>query len=222
VPAGDDPSAQYAHKNFLRSTMAGNPREAQDSGVLARARDHRPAPPIDTRATAGENGLMLSALSRAGSQLGIATYLQAAKRLYAAARSDFLVSADGTLRRFKDSKLQADANDYAALALGCLDFGNSTHDKGALELSKRLLAQLDGRFLDPSTGAYFGSPTPAGPGFFFRPFGAEDPPSAESLAVAASGPHAREIAAGLSESLEESSAQAPGDQLLALALYSGR
>jgi uncharacterized protein len=221
VPAGDDPSAQYAHRNFLRSVVAGGPREAQDSALLSRARDLRPQPPVDTRATAGENGLMLSALSRAGSQLGIATYLQAARRAYAAARTDFLVSEDGTLHRFKDSMLPADANDYAALALGCVDFGTATHDKGALELSRRLLAQVDSRFLDPSSGAYFGAPTPPGPGFFFRPFGAGDPPSAESLAVEAGGPHAKEIAAGLSESLEESSAQAPGDQLLGLSLYLG-
>ena len=124
---------------------------------------------------------MLSALSRAGSQLGMATYARAAKRAYAAARTGFLVSADGTLRRFRDSTLPADANDYAALALGCLDYGNAAHDSGALELSKRLLVQLDSRFLDPASGAYFGAPTPPGAGFFFRPFGAEDPPSAEYL-----------------------------------------
>jgi uncharacterized protein len=221
VPAGDDPSAQYAHRNFLRSSADARPRDARDSALLARARDRRAPPPVNPRATAGENGLMLSALSRAGSELVIPSYLQAAKHVYAGARADFVVSADGTLRRFKDSKLPAGANDYAALALGCLDFGKATHDENALELSKKLLTQLDSRFLDPASGAYFGASLPPGPGFFFRPFGAEDPPSAESLALAAGGPHAKEIAAGLSESLEESSAQAPGDQLLALALFSG-
>jgi hypothetical protein len=88
-----------------------------------------------------------------------------------------------------------------------------------MELSRRVLDQLDALYLDPATGAFFGAPSPPGPGFFMRPLGADDPPSAESLAVAAHDAHAQAIAAALSESLEESSPQAPGDQLLAIALY---
>jgi uncharacterized protein len=219
IPAGDDPSAQYAHKNLLRST---EDVDEGDCALLLAARDKRGALPRDDRATAGANGLMLSALSRAGSQLGNPHYAGAARKAFAAIKRDFLVSEDGTLRRLAGSPLPANADDYAALALGCSDFAQAAHDKDALELSHRLLAQLNARFLDSAGGTYFGAPNPAGPGFFIRPFGVDDPPSAESLAVACGGAHAKDVAAALSESLEESSVQAPGDQLLALAQFLAR
>jgi uncharacterized protein YyaL (SSP411 family) len=222
VPAGDDPSALYAHKNLLRSTAEGSAQDGADAARLLAARDRRPPPPRDDRATAGAHGLMLSALSRAGAQLGNPRYVEAARRTLAAVKRSFLVSADGTLRRFAGTSIPADADDYAALALGCRDYGRVAKDREAAALAEKLLSQLDSRFYDPASGAYFGAPNPPGAGFFIRPFGAEDPPSAESLAVPAGAPHAREVASGLSASLEESSAQAPGDQLLALALYSAQ
>ncbi len=222
VPAGDDPSAQYAHKNLLRSVSDTDAHQRSDAALLLAARDKRGPLPRDDRGSAGANGLMLSALSRAGSQLGSERYLDAARRLLAGVRRDFLVSKDGTLRHLKGSALAADAEDYAALAAGCRDFAHAATDKASLELSDRLLAQLDARYLDPASGAFFGAPKPPGTGFFMRPFGVGDPPSPESLAVEAGGPHARDIAGGLSESLEETSAQAPGDQLLALALFLAR
>jgi uncharacterized protein YyaL (SSP411 family) len=222
VPAADDPSAQYAHKNLLRSTGDADGGEVADAALLLAVREKRGVLPRDDRATAGANGLVLCALSRAGSQLGEPRYIAAAKKAMAAIREDFLASPDGTLHRFKGSMAPADAQDYAALALGCREFARAANDRGALELSGRLLTQLDARFLDPASGAYFGAPHPPGPGFFIRPFGAEDPPSPESLAVSAGSLHSRNVAAALSESLEESSAQAPGDQLLALALFLAR
>ncbi len=222
VPAGDDPSAQYAHKNLLRSAAERSEGDAKDAAILLAARDLRPAPPRDERATAGAHGLMLSALSRAGAQLGSTVYMSAARDTLAAVRKAFLVSPDGTLRRFAGSELPADAGDYAALALGCRDYAHAANDKAASTLADKLLNQLDARFYDKASGAYFGAPLPPGQGFFIRPLPADDPPSAESLAMPAGAPHVKALAAALSESLEESSAQAPGDQLLALALCSAQ
>jgi len=51
-----------------------------------------------------------------------------------------------------------------------------------------------------------------------RPFAAGDPPSAEALALEAAAPKTNAIAAALSDSLEETNAQAPGDELLGLAM----
>jgi hypothetical protein len=220
VPAGDDPSALFTHKNLLRSIADTDARQASDEARLLALRDRRPAPPRDLRATAGVHGLMLSALSRAGTQLGERRYIDAARRTFDGIRKTFLVSPDGVLRRMPGSALPAAADDYAALALGCRDFARATHDKEAAALADRLLAQLDARFYDPAASVYFGAPNPPGAGFFIRPLSADDPPSAESVALPAGAPHASAIAAALSDSLEETSAQAPGDQLLALALYS--
>jgi uncharacterized protein len=218
VPAADDPSAQFAHRNFLRSAPGPAAADAA-AATLLDARRKRPAPRIDPRATAGANGLLLSAMARAGMQLGEPRYVGAAKRIFATITKGFLVSPDGTLRRMRGSALPASADDYAAVALGCRDYAAAAHDKAAMELAGRVLDQLDARYLDPATGAFFGAANPPGPGFFMRPPGGDDPPSAESLAVSAHDAHAQAIAAALSESLEDSSAQAPGDQLLAIALY---
>jgi len=219
IPAADDPSAQFSHRNFLRSSLDPGSADKAAAARLLDARNKRPAPRIDPRATAGANGILLSAMARAGVQLNEPRYIAAAARILATIRDGFQVAPDATLRRMRGSTLAASAGDYAAVALGCRDYAVAANDKPAMELSRRVLDRLDALYLDPATGAFFGAPNPPGPGFFMRPLGADDPPSAESLAVAAHDAHSQAIAAALSESLEESSAQAPGDQLLAIALY---
>ncbi|HEY1794444.1 MAG TPA: DUF255 domain-containing protein [Opitutaceae bacterium] len=222
IPASDDPSATYAHRNILRSTAEQTDRDRRDCALLLALRGRRPAPPVDTRATAGEYGLVLDALSRAGAELHEPRYLDAARRTLGAARAALLVSADGSLRRMPGSAVGAFADDYASLALGCRDYAAAAHDRAASALAGRLLAQMDARYFDAATGTYLGAPNPPGAGFFIRPVPADDPPSAESLAICAGSPRAMEVAGALSQSLDDSSAQAPGDQLLALAVYASR
>jgi uncharacterized protein YyaL (SSP411 family) len=222
IPAGDDPSQQYAHKNILRSAPVSDARDRADAVLLLAARDGRGALPRDGRATAGAYGLLLSAFSRAAEHFKDAAYLTAARGTLADARKHFLVSPAGELRRLRDTDLPAAAGDYAAMALGCRDYAHAANSRAAGALADRLLAQLDARFYDPATCTYYGAPTPPGAGFFIRPFPADDPPTAESLALTAGAPHVKAVAAALSQSLEESSAQAPGDQLLSLALCSAQ
>jgi uncharacterized protein YyaL (SSP411 family) len=221
VATGDDPSAIYAGKNLLHSTAERDAAQAAAAARLLAVRDKRTAPPRDERATAAAHGLFLSALSRAGYQLHEPRYVEAAKRLLSSVKKAFLVAPDGTLRHLAGSNIPASPEDYAALALGCQDYSRAAKDKAAASLANQLLAQLDARYYDPVSRAYFAAPKPAAPGFFIRPFGAGDPPEAESMALPARAPHAASIAEALSESLEEASIQAPGDQLLALAYFSG-
>ena len=222
VPAADDPSAQYAQKNLLRSVAEVDALQASAAAHLLAVRDRRRFPPRDDRATAGAHGLMLSALARAGTQLADPKYMDAARRTFRAIRSSFLISPDGRLRRLLGSELPAAADDYAALALGCADFARAANDKEASAISSLLLGQLDAQYYDPAGGGYFGAPKRPGPGLFMRPYAGDDPPSAVSLALLAGAPHANSIGAALSSSLDESNAQAPGDQLLALAFFAGQ
>jgi hypothetical protein len=222
VPAEDDPSSQYAKKNLLRSVAETDAQQAKAAARLLAARDRRPFPPRDDRATAGAHGLILSALTRAGAQLGEPRYMDAARRTFAAVRADFLLSPDGRLRRMAGSALPAAADDYAALALGCGDYARAAKSADAAALSARLLGQLEAQFFDPPSGGYFGAPKPPGPGLFMRPYAGDDPPSAAPLALLAGAPHAGTVAAALSGSLDESSAEAPGDQLLALAWFAAK
>ena len=222
VPAADDPSAVFAQRNLLCSTALADPAQGSDASRLLAARDRRGAPPRDERATAAEYGLLINALARAGVQMHEPRYLDAARRLLGIVRKDLMVSQDGTLRRLVGSSAPAYADDYAALALACRGLMLAANDKASGDLSSLFLAQLDARFYDGASGAYFGAPSPAGPGFFMRPASAGDPPSVETLSVLARSPNSGAIAAALLQSLEDSSPQAPGDQLLALALYAKR
>jgi hypothetical protein len=214
VAPGDDPAGTYAQKNLLRSEPGSG--AGRDGARLLAVRDRRPAPPVDERATAGAHGLLLCALARAGEELGEPRYTAAARRELAAVKKAFVLP-DGTLRRLAGSSLPAAPDDYASLALGCRDLARGGHDAEADALAGRLLGQMDRIYYDPVTSRYFAAMAPPGPGFCARPFGAGDPPDAESLAIVAQAAHGDAVAAALSDSLEETSAQAPGDDLLALA-----
>lgn len=222
VPAGDDPSAVYAQKNLLRSVATADASDASAAARLLAVRDRRPPPLRDDRATAWAHGLFINALSRAGVQLNEPRYIEAASRILDAVRKNFLVSPDGTLRRLSGSDAPGCADDYAALALGCRGLARAANDAAISELSSRLLEQLDSRFYDPASSSYFGAPTPLGGGFFIRPFAAGDPPSAETLSILAKSKYTNAIAAALLQDLNESGPQAPGDQLLALAILETR
>jgi uncharacterized protein YyaL (SSP411 family) len=220
VPQDDDPAGTYAGKNFLRCPAAGSWPSAAEVRLLA-LRDRRPAPPRDERASSGAHGLLLSALSRAGVQLGEGRYLGAAGKALRAVRARFL-AADGSLLRFAGASTPAAPEDYAALALGCRDYAAATGDREAGALADRLLDRLDAVFLGPSGGRFFACASPAPAGLFLRPLAAGDPPSAECLAIAAGSRSSERIAAALSDGLEDTAAQAPGDQLLAIRLFAGR
>jgi uncharacterized protein YyaL (SSP411 family) len=223
-PAGnilqdDDPSGVYANKNILRSSNDDDPGLAADASRLLALRDRRPSPSVDDRATAGDHGLILSALARAGMQLGEPRYIAAATRTLNAIKASFLVQSGGALRRLAGASWPAAPVDYAALALGCRDYAGAFGDMSANALAGSLLVRLDLQFYDPASRQYFSAPPHPGPGIFVRTLVDGDTPAPESLALL-SGETA-EMAKALSgaqlDSLDEGNPQAPGDQLLALA-----
>jgi uncharacterized protein YyaL (SSP411 family) len=222
VSPADDPSSLFAQKNLLLSEATPDPVDVARAARLLAVRDRRPAPLRDERASAGAHGLMVAALARAGAQLSEAKYFAEARRTVSAIRRDFLVSPDGTLRRFKDSALPAAAEDYAAVGLGLREFARAAKDRDSGALADRVLSQLDARFLEATAGSYYGAPDPPGAAFFMRPSESEDPPTASCLAVSAGVPGSGTVAAAILKSIQEANAQAPGDQLLALAIQASR
>jgi len=221
VASADDPSGVYASRNLLRSSNDTDARLAACAARLLAARDRRPAPPLDERATAGAHGMILGALSRAGAQLGEPAYLEAARRTLEAVRRAFVLSPDGGLRRLAGSPYPAGPDDYPAVAFGCREFARAAGEKGADALADRILARLDRDFYDPGSRRYFGAPAGPAPGMFVRPFASGEPPGAEAMAILAGTSRARagDLAAGLLDSLDEGSPQSPGDQLLALGFF---
>jgi hypothetical protein len=222
VSAEEDLAGQYRGKNIL--FRATPPRDAAAEAKLATAasrlraaRDKRPAPARDDRATAGTHGLMLAALARAGAQLNEPAYLAAAARTFTFVQTQLVVSANGDLRRLRGSAAPAAPADYAALALGCRAYAKAARNADAEALATCLLARAGRLFFDAAEGRYLASPTPLPVGLFVRAPATGDPVAAESLALMAGAPP--EQAAVMTKALAALLAEgvpAPGDQLLAL------
>ena len=223
VAAADDPSGVYAGKNFLRSTAVQDRASAVLAARLLAVRDQRPMPPRDERATVGSQGLMLAALARAGQQLHEPRYASAARKTFRALRKAYLKSSAGDLSRMAESSEAASPADYGAFAFGCREYASASGDRAAGALADRLLVRMDALYYDAVTRRYFGALEAARPGLFVRPYAVGEPLAPESLALFArpAPDRARNLAGGLLDSLDESSAQSPGDQLLALVDFDG-
>ncbi len=221
VPAEDDPSGHLKDKNLLHSPALVDAAQAAAAARLLAVRAQRPAPPLDNRATAGAHGLLLAALARTGAQSGDARYLDAAARLYAAVQKEFVLSPKGDLRHQRGSGVAAGPADYAALALGCREFARAAHRPAADALATRLLERAGQVFFAARGGRYYATSAELPAGIFARPLAGGEAPTAEPLAILAGVPkeQAQAMAAALSASLEEMAAPAPGDILLALALF---
>lgn len=224
VSAEEDASGVFTGKNLLyRATPVGEvAAEAalvRAAGKLSTVRDQRAALPRDERATAGAHGLMLAALSRAGVQLAEPKYLDAAKLLFATVKKEFITSATGDVRRLRGSASAGTPVDYAALALGCREYGQATKNNEADTLAAQLLARVDQLYVDSASGHYYSSPAELPIGLFTRAPAAVDTLSAEAIALQAGVPAdvAKALQASLVASLE-STPTAPGDGLLALVL----
>ncbi len=220
VAAEDDASGQLKERNLLHAPPVVDAGLAASAARLLAVRAQRPAPPTADGATAGAHGLLLAALARAGAQPGGARYLAAAADVYATLAKGFVLSPAGDLRRQPGSDLAAAPADYAAVALGCREFARAAKRPEAEALAAKLLARAGTLFLADGGGRYFATPPALPPGFFVRPPAGNDVPAAEPLALLAGLPPAqgRTVAAALAATLEEGVA-APGDTLLALALF---
>ena len=222
VSTDEDRSGTYRGKNILyRATPPGESaaeaRLAAAASRLRAVRDKRAGPARDDRATAGAHGLILAALSRAAAQLNDPGYLAAAARTFAAVQTQLVASAEGDLRRLRDSAAPAAPADYAALAYGCREFAKAAKNADADALADRLLKRAGSMFFDAAQGIYFAAPATLPTGVFVRAPAPADPLRAEPLALMAGVPSDQGAAMrkALAVQLNDPSA-VPGDVLLAL------
>jgi uncharacterized protein YyaL (SSP411 family) len=222
VSTDEDPAGVYRGKNFLfRSAPPGDAAaEAKLTaarGRLRAARDQRPLPARDDRASAGAHGLMLAALARAATQLNEPSYLAAATLTFEVVQKQLVASAEGDVRRLCGGAAPGAPADYAALALGCREFSKAARNADADALANRLLARAGSTFFDAGQGRYLASPATLPAGLFVRAPTVGDPLTAEALALMAGAPPEQTAAMtkGLSALLNEDGAVA-GDVLLAL------
>ena len=138
-----------AHAGLLAETREGLAAPLQK---MLEARLKRPSPFREVP-VAGWNGLMISALSRAGAVLAEPRYTSAAAdaaqviatRLWNAQKKTLLRTESGT---------GALAEDYAMLVRGMLDLFEATSDPRWLELARTMQKRQDDLFWDASAGRY--------------------------------------------------------------------
>jgi uncharacterized protein YyaL (SSP411 family) len=138
--------------------------EAQVDDILTRgratllaARNQRPRPHLDDKIITAWNGMMLTALAKAGTILNEPAYLERATRC-----AGFLhqhLSTDGkNLRRSWRNDVADDlafAPDYALLIQGLLDLYEATFQIRWLQWAVDLQQEFDNHYGDPEKGGYY-------------------------------------------------------------------
>jgi len=180
VPPASDPHGDFTGRNILAqvrplseaaSLNGMEPQAASDLLVsclsrLLAARSGRRRPHLDDKIVAGWNGLMISALARAGAApaecLGgrRRPYIDAAVRASEFAERELLDLPGGIPRRsWRKGAGSAPgfAEDCAFLVQAWLDLYEATFDTRWLDLAERLQGAMDAEFWDDVKGGYFNS-----------------------------------------------------------------
>ena len=174
VPPERDPHGEFRSKNILRqrqpladtARQAGLEPEAAGDRLqagLTRLRDaraQRPRPARDDKILTAWNGLMISALAKAGQVLGEPGWTARAAVVADFLRRELHDETTGQLyRSFREGRgdIPGFAEDYACLIQGLLDLYEAGFDIGWLQWAERLQAKMDELFWDSAAGGYFNS-----------------------------------------------------------------
>lgn len=129
--------------------------------TLFEARKKRVPPATDTKVLTDWNGLMVAALSKAGSILQEPKYLKAAQ-----VAADFLLSkmvaADGILyHRYADGEraIEGFLDDYACLVFGLIELYEATLQERYLQAASNLSATMTTKFWDNQNGGFYQTQT---------------------------------------------------------------
>ncbi|TMQ73687.1 MAG: thioredoxin domain-containing protein [Candidatus Eisenbacteria bacterium] len=128
---------------------------------LLAARAQRVRPHRDDKVITAWNGLMISAFARGARVLG-----DDALRVRAERAAEFIWTrlhderTGDLLRRWRDgeAKVPGQLDDYAYLALGCVDLYQATFDPKWLARAVTLVETMNARFWDEHGGGFFESP----------------------------------------------------------------
>jgi uncharacterized protein YyaL (SSP411 family) len=162
APEGSDPQAEFTGKNIL---ILRHPIIGQDNEILEKARERlaverakRPRPHLDDKVITAWNGLMISALARAGFALPEPRYILGAVRAAEFVQRELY---DAQTKRLKRSYRQGAgavegfASDYAFLVQALLDLYGATFEIRWLKWAEDLQETQDKLFWDEKNGGYF-------------------------------------------------------------------
>ena len=124
---------------------------------LLEYRQKRPEPFREFSHLAGWNGLMISALARAGAAFGEQRYVDEALAAARMVTTKLWNAKTKTLHRADAATspvIEGTAEDYAMLVQGLIDLFEASHDVRWLELAKTIQQRQDELFWNASTGRY--------------------------------------------------------------------
>ena len=146
--------------NRLAHPGLGGPEEeaalSRSRGRLLEARAPRIRPGWDDKVLADWNGLMITALARAGWALGEGRWIELARTAFAFVAES--MQRDGRLMhswRHGTLKHAATLDDYANLSEAALALFEATGETAYLEQAETWIDTLDGHYWDAGSGGYF-------------------------------------------------------------------
>ncbi len=145
-------------RRFSRSEQATRVLLDRARLALLSARASRPRPATDDKILAGWNGMMISALARAGQVFDDARYVDAAQRAAGLIESTLFDARTASLkRRIHDGRADVDGllEDYAFVVQGLIDLYEASFEPRWLDLASRLQTTQDASFWDEADGGYF-------------------------------------------------------------------
>ena len=124
---------------------------------LKNRRQKRERPLLDDKILTDWNGLMISALCRAGIIFGEAEFIKRAEKAWTTLENYCLKKNGKLLHRLKDSDsdIEGMANDYAYLIFGLIHLYDATFRPEYLKSAIELQEQFDKEFLDTEYGGYY-------------------------------------------------------------------
>lgn len=159
TPRESDPHGEFTGKNILIERVETAVESLPDSRAkLFSRRAKRPRPHLDDKILTAWNGLMISALAKAGAAFDEPRYVEAARKAALFLR-DELVADGKLLRTWRNgaSPIPGFAEDHAFLIQGLLDLYEADFDTEWLQWALQLQAQQDKLFWDEEGGSYYSS-----------------------------------------------------------------
>ena len=128
--------------------------------TLYSEREKRPRPSLDDKVLTDWNGLMISALARAGSVLEEDHLVRAAEEAAGFLRRGPAADLENPLHRYRDgdSDIEGFVDDYAFLGWGLLELHRSTGKEDHLRDAEQILGAMNRRFQEPENGGMFFTP----------------------------------------------------------------
>ena len=154
----DEASRKRTGKNILYTTDTLEENETINNAKnkIFEARETRIRPLLDDKQLTDWNGLMISALSKAGRAFQANEYIEEAVRA-----AEFILGKmwDGAtlLHRFREDEagITGFINDYAFLSWGLIELYQATYEERYLEAANKINQAMLRKFSDPNGGFYF-------------------------------------------------------------------